>query len=295
MAPVAWLAVGRFRHRVSGFDRAGGGIEPEALVGRGDVEAALICGEIAGFVGDVGAHNLGDRSLPELEAVVGVVGADGMFALHQHDAVDGERGGRAAVAADHLERAGVAEPEQTERTLHELVVAARGVGGVGVLVRPRACAGQRAAPQCGPHAAGFGHLHAGRAAACEPHAQRGRCDGGNVAFHFSGLAEHGNAAARFKHAENLLRGTIVQAAEQRGVGDDQVGEVRRIRQAVQRALVHSDARAVKARGVERFPCRGDFPRVGFDADDFQFRVFGEFQSEASGFAAEHETEAALDT
>ncbi len=131
--------------------RARGGIEADTRVVVRDVNAIRRTHVIAaarvgaGLVGEVivKVADAGERRFPELAARIDIHRPQQIHALDDQPAVDHLWLRAVAVTRqDPLVRR-AAEPEQTERRLHKLVRRDARVGGVGVLVRPVAGAGQR--------------------------------------------------------------------------------------------------------------------------------------------------------
>jgi len=152
---IAPAAVG-FRvlgQRIGAQGLARRGVETVTFGECGDKDAVLAENEIAHVGIDTHPDGARQGALPQLEAVIGVVGHDNVFALHEHATVlrQGRRGAR--MAFNHLAGTRKPEPQHAQRPAHAQVVRTRGVARFGVLVRPAARARQGPARDHMPRAA----------------------------------------------------------------------------------------------------------------------------------------------
>ena len=294
IAPAAKIA-GRRRRCAELTDRlAGFHVQQQAPVRDGDQQALAADGQIAAVVGRVGPISAGQLAPPQAQPVIDVIGHDDVFALDKQPAVEGQGAGCPDVAVGHVTGTGVAEPQQPERRLDDLVVATGGVAQVGIQVRPVAGAGQRATHELGPDSAFLNQLAARQRRLGEPalgglDAQRRNAGGRGIR-----LPHQDRAAQRLDHPHQLRRVAGPLSRKQCRFGNHEIGEVIRVRQLIERPLFDAYPAAVQAGGVQGRPRGRDLLSVRRNGVDHQLGAFRQFPRQLARFTAIHQAEPALD-
>ena len=294
VAPAAEIARRRGRCAVLADRLAGFHVQQQAVIVESDQQALAADGQVAAVVRGVGP--IGSRQLapPQPQAVVDIVGHDDIFALDEQPAVEGQGAGGPHVPVGHVPRPRVAEPQQAQRRLDDLVVAAGGVAQVAVQVRPVAGAGQRPADELGPNAVLLDQLAAGQGRLGEPALRGLDSQRRDARGHPIRLANQDCSAQRLDQPHQLGRVAGPLAGQQRRLGNDQVGEIVRVRQLFQRPLLDAYAAAVQSGGVQSDPRGRDFLCVWRDRVDRQFGAFGQLPGQLARLAAVHQAETSLD-
>ena len=149
-APAPRRFVRACRQRVRLPRGAGRGVQSQAVVRDHDEQAVGGGGQIRAFVGHRDPAGTLDLPLPQLPAIVGIVGLQPVVPLHEQPSRDAQRRRACRVPVEHPAGPRIAEPQRPQRAADPLVQAAAGVRRVGVLVAPPAGARQRTARELRP-------------------------------------------------------------------------------------------------------------------------------------------------
>ena len=290
VAPSRGRSAAGGRHGELAQRLSGGRVEPEDLfavdhvhgVRQGDVVAADLAGArlVAGVVEKL-AEPL-EFLLPQQPAGVDVQRADHVGTFdEQPPGGHLRRGAMSVTRKDLVVGRTVAEPQQTQRGLHQGVLRDHAGAGVGVMMGPIGGAGQCARPQQHrPALAGRPDLGA---------RQPGRL--GQAAEFPRVAAQTGRAAVGPQHAEDLPDKRHAPTGSRRAeiLRKDQTGQVRR--QGIGRRVAHMrrEPSAVPAR-VRHAAAEGvDLLRVRVDDDQVQLRRPDQLFGQLAAAQSEHHT------